>query len=169
VFANAAQSPAQTLGPALHDARGDQTVQRHQIRGSEADHHRSKVLWHDIRRRTPPSAVCDPAAGNIAPDSDGYVWIKQDKVQESFCQDLPADEALVMAVTQKAPVGSTAGDTISDPAWQKRPTWYQVSTNDRMIHPDSERQMAERIRPRSIIELDASYTSLPHNQPRSPT
>jgi pimeloyl-ACP methyl ester carboxylesterase len=100
------------------------------------------------------------AAGNIAPDSDGYVWIKQDKFQESFCQDLPADEALVMAVTQKAPVGSTAGDTISDPAWKKKPTWYQVSTNDRMIHPDSERQMAERMKPRSTIELDASHASL---------
>jgi pimeloyl-ACP methyl ester carboxylesterase len=100
------------------------------------------------------------AAGNIAPDSDGYVWIKQDKFQESFCQDLPADEALVMAVTQKAPVGSTFADTISDPAWKKKPTWYQVSTSDRMIHPDSERQMAERMKPRSTIELDASHASL---------
>jgi len=100
------------------------------------------------------------AAGNIVPDSDGYIWIKQDKFRESFCQDLPADEALVMAVTQKAPVGSTAGDAISDPAWKKKPTWYQVSTGDRMIHPDSERQMAGRMRPRSTIELDASHASL---------
>jgi len=101
-----------------------------------------------------------PATGNVVPDSDGYVWIKQDKFQESFCQDLPADEALVMAVTQKAPVGSTFGDTISGPAWKQKPTWYQVSTNDRMIHPDSERQMAERMKPRSTIELDASHASL---------
>jgi len=100
------------------------------------------------------------AAGNVVPDSDGYVWIKQDKFRESFCQDLPADEALVMAVTQKAPLGSTFGDTISDPAWKKKPAWYQVSTNDRMIHPDSERQMAARMKPRSTIELDASHASL---------
>jgi pimeloyl-ACP methyl ester carboxylesterase len=100
------------------------------------------------------------AAGNIAPDSDGFLWIKQDKFRESFCQDLPADEALVMAVTQKAPVGSTAGDAISDPAWKKKPTWYQVSTSDRMIHPDSERQMAERMKPRSTVELDAGHASL---------
>ena len=100
------------------------------------------------------------AAGNIAPDSDGYLWIKQDKYHESFCQDLPADEALVMAVTQKAPVGSTAGDAVSEPAWRKKPTWYQVSTSDRMIHPDSERRMAERMSPRSTIELDASHASL---------
>jgi pimeloyl-ACP methyl ester carboxylesterase len=100
------------------------------------------------------------AAGNIAPDSDGYVWIKPEKFQESFCQDLPADEALVMAVTQKAPVGATFGDAIADPAWKKKPTWYQVSTNDRMIHPDSERQMAQRMAPRATVELDASHASL---------
>jgi pimeloyl-ACP methyl ester carboxylesterase len=100
------------------------------------------------------------AAGNIVPDSDGYVWIKQDKFRESFCQDLPADEALVMAVTQKAPVGSTFGDTISDPAWKQKPTWYQVSTSDRMIHPDTERQMAERMAPQTTIEVDASHASL---------
>jgi pimeloyl-ACP methyl ester carboxylesterase len=100
------------------------------------------------------------AAANIAPDSDGYVWIAQDKFQESFCQDLPADEALVMAVTQKAPVGSTFGNAVSDPAWKKKPCWYQVSTADRMIHPDNERRMAEQMGPRKTIELDASHASL---------
>jgi pimeloyl-ACP methyl ester carboxylesterase len=103
-----------------------------------------------------------PAAGvaNVEPDSDGYLWIKQDKFHESFCQDLSSDEALVMAVTQKAPVGSTFGEPVSSPAWKKKPTWYQVSTDDRMIHPDSERRMAERMNPRSKIELDASHASL---------
>ena len=104
-----------------------------------------------------PAAV---AAGNIVPDSDGYVWIKQDKFHESFCQDLSAEEALVMAVTQKAPVGSTFGNAVSGPAWKKKPTWYQVSTSDRMIHPDTERRMAERIGPRTTVELDASHASL---------
>jgi pimeloyl-ACP methyl ester carboxylesterase len=101
-----------------------------------------------------------PAAGNVVPDSDGYLWIKQDKFQESFCQDLSADEALVMAVTQRAPVGSTFGDVVSDPAWKKKPTWYQVSTSDRMINPDTERQMAERMTPKTTVELDASHASL---------
>lgn len=97
---------------------------------------------------------------NLAPDSDGYLWIKQDKFHESFAQDLPADEALVMAVTQKAPLASTFGDTITTPAWRAKPSWYQVSTADRMIHPDNERRMAQRMNPRRIIELDASHASL---------
>jgi pimeloyl-ACP methyl ester carboxylesterase len=108
-----------------------------------------------ITEQMPPAA-----AANIAPDSDGYVWIAQDRLQESFCQDLPGDEALVMAVTQKAPVGATFGDTITNPAWKQKPTWYQVSTEDRMIHPDNERRMAERMTPRRTIELAAGHASL---------
>ncbi|MEV8363331.1 alpha/beta hydrolase [Streptomyces niveus] len=100
------------------------------------------------------------AADNLVPDSDGYLWIKQDKYAESFCQDLPADEALIMAVTQKAPLASTFGDNISTPAWRSKPSWYQVSTEDRMIHPDNERRMAQRMNPRKTVELPAGHASL---------
>jgi len=100
------------------------------------------------------------AVGNVEPDSDGHVWIKQDRFRESFCQDLPADEALVMAVTQKAPIGSTFADTVTEPAWRRKPTWYQVSAYDRMIHPDTQRHMAGRINPRRTVELKASHASL---------
>ncbi|WP_282847647.1 alpha/beta hydrolase [Microbacterium oxydans] len=108
-----------------------------------------------ITQENPPAAV-----DAIAPDSDGYLWIAQDRFHESFAQDLSADDALVMAVTQKAPLGSTFGDTVTAPAWKAKPTWYQVSTADRMINPDNERRMATRMNPRQIIELDASHASL---------
>ncbi|MFE1268836.1 alpha/beta hydrolase [Streptomyces sp. NPDC058758] len=108
-----------------------------------------------ISQENPPAAFDD-----IAPDSDGYLWIKPEKFHESFAQDLSPDEALVMAVTQKAPVGSTFGDEVTAPAWRNKPVWYQVSTQDRMIHPDNERRMARRMNPRKTIELDASHASL---------
>lgn len=100
------------------------------------------------------------AAANLAPDSDGYLWVKQNKFHESFCQDLTADEALVMAVTQKAPLASTFGDTITAPAWKKKPSWYQISSQDRMISPENERWMAERLGAKKIITLDAGHASL---------
>nr|WP_292788645.1 MULTISPECIES: alpha/beta hydrolase [unclassified Microbacterium] len=108
-----------------------------------------------ITEEHPPAAV-----DAIAPDSDGYLWIAKDRFHASFAQDLPADEALVMAVTQKAPQGSTFADAISAPAWKVKPTWYQVSTADRMIDPDNERRMAARMNPRAIVELSASHASL---------
>ncbi len=90
-----------------------------------------------VSQAHPPAAIA-----NLAPDSDGYLWIKYDKYHESFCQDLAADEALVMAVTQKAPLASTFGDAITAPAWKKKPCWYQISAADRMIHPENQRAVA---------------------------
>lgn len=100
------------------------------------------------------------AAPNLAPDSDGYLWLKADKFHESFCQDLSAEEGLVMAVTQKAPLASTFGDTIATPAWKSKPSWYQISSQDRMIAPENQQRMAARMQPKKTIALDASHASL---------
>ncbi|MFM5922669.1 MAG: alpha/beta hydrolase [Novosphingobium sp.] len=108
-----------------------------------------------ITQANPPAG-----AAAIAPDSDGYLWITQDKYHDNFCQDLTADEALVMAVTQKAPLGSTFGDTITDPAWKHKPCWYQVSENDRMIAPANQDMMSSRMNPKKTIRLAASHASL---------
>lgn len=99
-------------------------------------------------------------APNLAPDSDGYLWVRQDKFHESFCQDLTEDEGLVMAVTQKAPLATTFGDNVTAPAWKAKPTWYQISTNDRMIDPANQERMSARMNPKKIIKLDASHASL---------
>ena len=110
----------------------------------------------DVGNAAPPP----PGVLNAAPDSDGFVWINPDKFGESFCQDLPADEQLVMAVTQKAPVGSTFADKITAPAWKAKPSWYQISGQDRMIHPDNQRRMSARMNAKKIITLDAGHASL---------
>lgn len=99
-------------------------------------------------------------APNLEPDSDGYLWVKADKYHESFCQDLTNDEGLVMGITQKAPVASTFGDTISNPAWKNKPSWYQISTEDRMIHPENQAMMSSRLNAQKVISLDASHASL---------
>ena len=105
-------------------------------------------------------AIPPEAFPNIAPDSDGYLWIKYDKFHESFCQDMGADESLAMAACQKAPLGGTFGDAITDPAWKKKPTYYQVSSADRMINPQNQEKMSARMNPRKILTLDASHASL---------
>ena len=100
------------------------------------------------------------AAANLEPDSDGYLWIKPDRFYESFCQDLTTDEALVMAVTQKAPLASTFGDTVTVPAWRAKPSWYQISSEDRMIAPQNQQRMSARLNARKVITLPASHASL---------
>ena len=106
------------------------------------------------------AAFAPDAGARFAADADGYLWIKPDKFHESFCQDLGADEALVMAVTQKAPLASTFGEAVSDPAWQSKPSWYQISSADRMIDPANQKAMSDRLGARRVITLDAGHASL---------
>ncbi|TDF77455.1 alpha/beta hydrolase [Pseudomonas sp. H9] len=108
-----------------------------------------------ITARNPPEA-----AANLQPDNDGYLWIKPERMHESFCQDLSKDEGLIMSVTQKAPLASTFGDTISNPAWKHKPSWYQLSGHDRMIAPANQEIMAKRMNPREVLRLEASHASL---------
>ncbi|MBP6706791.1 MAG: alpha/beta hydrolase [Achromobacter sp.] len=105
------------------------------------------------------------AAPHLAPDSDGYLWLRADKFHESFCQDLSADDALVMAVTQKAPLASAFGTTVTRPAWRDKPSWYQISSQDRMITPENQTWMAGRLNARKVITLDASHASLASRAP----
>ncbi|ARO15327.1 esterase/lipase/thioesterase domain-containing protein [Ketogulonicigenium robustum] len=108
-----------------------------------------------ITEKNPPAAF-----SAVEPDSDGYLWINFDKYHESFCQDLDPEAAWVMSVTQKAPLGSTFGDTITAPAWKKKPCWYQISTADRMINPENQKIMSARMEPKKVISLDAGHASL---------
>ena len=108
-----------------------------------------------ISQANPPEAFA-----NIQPDSDGFLWVAQDKYHQSFCQDLSEEEAYVMAVTQKAPVGGTFGDNVTAPAWKVTPNWSQISSGDRMLNPENQKMMAARMNPRKTITLDASHASL---------
>ncbi|NTG90940.1 alpha/beta hydrolase [Agrobacterium rhizogenes] len=108
-----------------------------------------------ITRQHPPAAMA-----NIEPDSDGYLWLKADKLHESFCQDMTPEEALVMAATQKAPLASTSGDTVTAPAWKRKPSWYQISSEVRMITPENQVAMSKRLNARKVITLKASHASL---------
>ncbi len=100
------------------------------------------------------------AAANLVPDSDGYLWINPDKYHESFCQDLDPTESIAMAVAQKAPLASTFGDAIVSPAWKIKPSWYQISSADRMISPENQRKMSARLNAKEVIEVNASHASL---------
>jgi pimeloyl-ACP methyl ester carboxylesterase len=55
-----------------------------------------------------------------------------------------ADAAAFMADSQ-VPWGLDAlNGAVSEPAWKTKPSWYLVSTEDRMIPPDAQRAMSKR-------------------------
>jgi pimeloyl-ACP methyl ester carboxylesterase len=88
----------------------------------------------------PPGAPVPP----ILPPQDGFLFLDREKFADSFAADVPAGEAAFMADSQ-VPWGVEAlNGTVSEPAWRSKPSWYMVTTEDRMIPPPAQRTMAER-------------------------
>jgi pimeloyl-ACP methyl ester carboxylesterase len=88
----------------------------------------------------PPGAPVPP----ILPPIDGFLFLDRDKFHDSFAGDLPAEDAAFMADSQ-VPWGADAlGGMITEPAWQTKPTWYVLTTEDKMIPPPAQRFMSER-------------------------
>ena len=88
----------------------------------------------------PPGAPVPP----ILPPQDGYLSLDKEKFSASFAADVDKDKAAFMADSQ-VPWGVEAlSGTISEPAWKKKPSWYMVATEDKMIPPAAQRLMSQR-------------------------
>jgi pimeloyl-ACP methyl ester carboxylesterase len=92
----------------------------------------------------------------ILPPRDGFLLLDQEKFPASFAGDVPAEQAAFMADSQ-VPWGVDApGGQITEPAWRTKPSWYLVTTEDRMIPPTAQRTMSERAGS-TVIEISGSH------------
>src|SRR5437868_1734932 len=94
------------------------------------------------------SLIADPAPGApvppILPPQDGFLFLDRDRFAESFAADVEPARAAFMADSQ-VPWGVEAlAGAVTRPAWQVKPSWYLVASNDRMIPPPAQRFMAGR-------------------------
>jgi pimeloyl-ACP methyl ester carboxylesterase len=104
--------------------------------------------------------IKDPAPGApvppILPPQDGFLFLDKAKFAASFAADVRADAAALMADSQ-VPWGVEALDgTISQPAWKAKPSWYLVSTEDKMIPPAAQRAMSDRAGS-TVVEVKGSH------------
>jgi pimeloyl-ACP methyl ester carboxylesterase len=100
----------------------------------------------------PPGAPVPP----ILPPQDGYLFLDKTKFAASFAADVSPDLAEFMADSQ-VPWGVNAlSGTISEPAWRTKPSWYLLTTDDKMIPPAAQRLMAKRAGA-TVVEVKASH------------
>jgi pimeloyl-ACP methyl ester carboxylesterase len=104
--------------------------------------------------------IKDPVPGApvppIMPPVDGYLLLDKAKFAASFAGDVSPDEAAFMADSQ-VPWGVNAlGGTISEPAWRTKPSWYLLTTDDKMIPPVAQRLMSKRAGA-TVVEVKGSH------------
>src|SRR6266576_1317493 len=103
-------------------------------------------------KNPPPGAPVPP----ILPPQDGYLFLDKAKFPAAFAADVSADAAAFMADSQ-VPWGVEAlSGAINEPAWRTKPSWYLVSTEDKMIPPDAQRAMSKRAGS-TVVEVKGSH------------
>lgn len=100
-----------------------------------------------------------PGLDELQPLSDGFLLLTPKGVEEDFAQDLTAPERTLLVAIQRQTSGAIFEAKPAAAAWRNKPSWYVVSSNDRMIAPEQEQSMARQIKAKATV-LAASHVSM---------
>jgi pimeloyl-ACP methyl ester carboxylesterase len=107
-----------------------------------------------------------PYPGAPAGDFDTYLKAGPDApypgFAKCFANGLPADQAAVLAATQRPIAFSAGSDPSGVPAWQTIPSWSLIGTADHVIPPAEQLFMSQRAHAH-ITEINAGHLSLISN------
>jgi pimeloyl-ACP methyl ester carboxylesterase len=101
-----------------------------------------------------------PAPGETSiKESNGYLELDEAGFMTNFAQDLNPIKSRVLAAVQTPAAVGLLTEKTSLAAWKVKPTWYAISTLDRMLAPELQRYLAQRMNARKIFELKTSHAS----------
>ena len=87
-----------------------------------------------------------PQAPNLAPDSNGAIWLPEEAFAAAFAQNASADDRAVLAAVQRPISLNCITVPVGRPLWKDVPSWFLLAEGDRMIVPETQRYMAERMK-----------------------
>src|SRR6266568_2904323 len=99
-----------------------------------------------------------PASAGVV-KANGFIWLSEEAFLRDFAGDLEPARARALYAVQGRVADALVTTRTTVAAWKARPTWYQVSTQDRTIDPELERFLAKRMKA-TTIELPSSHLSL---------
>jgi len=114
--------------------------------------------FEDLAKRFPT-----PSGGASIKAADGFAQLDDAGFVAHFAQDLPPERARVLAAVQGPIAAGLFGERTSVAAWKSKPCWYAVSAMDRIIAPELERFVAQRMGA-TTLEVQAGHAS-PVSQP----
>ena len=115
------------------------------------------ILSTALVQRTYPAGTAGETAVEFLVDPARF--------HEVFAADLPAEQAAVMAATQRPVAAAAFTDPCGPPAWKSLPSWAVVATADKAAGTDIVRSMAQRAGA-DIVEIDGSHVIMV-SQPRA--
>jgi pimeloyl-ACP methyl ester carboxylesterase len=105
-----------------------------------------------LSMKFPGSTLGDALIAYPLSSGGNELAIRQDRYHEQFAADLPQEEAVVMAATQRPATEAalTEGLPTDTPAWKTIPSWFVIGEADRNIPAALQRFEADRAGARGV-------------------
>jgi pimeloyl-ACP methyl ester carboxylesterase len=87
-----------------------------------------------------------PQAPKLAPDNNGLIWLPEGAFATAFAQNASVEDQAVLAAVQRPISLNCITVPVGRPLWKDVPSWFLVAEDDRMIVPQTQRYMAERMK-----------------------
>lgn len=97
-------------------------------------------------------AVPHPMSAQLAPESDGSIWMSPEGFSNSVAPRATSDEIALLAAVQKPIALQCLGESMTKPAWREKPSWFLLAEEDRQIVPEIQHFMAERMKARLDVQ-----------------
>jgi pimeloyl-ACP methyl ester carboxylesterase len=99
----------------------------------------------DLQSKFPAPGIIPYIVEHKLPGGGSEFTLAPEGFHESFCADLPADDAAFYASCQRPLAGIALAEAASAPAWRSHPVWAVLPTADRCIDPGVHRFSYERM------------------------
>jgi len=109
----------------------------------------------DLQSKFPAPGIIPYIVEHTLPDGGTEFTLAPEGFHESFCADIPADDAAFYAITQRPLAGVALTEAAPTPAWRSRPVWAVLPTADRCIDPGVHHFSYERMGA-TVTEIEGS-------------
>jgi pimeloyl-ACP methyl ester carboxylesterase len=117
-----------------------------------------------------PGSMLGPDTSRAVPQSDGTtdLYVAVDSFHDVFCQDVPAQRAALMAVTQRPATQEALTEPSGDSLlWKDVPSWFLIGEEDHIIPKALQHFMAERAGARRTLEVPGASHAITVSHPKA--
>jgi pimeloyl-ACP methyl ester carboxylesterase len=86
-----------------------------------------------------------PAAPKLQPDAHGFIWMPEGGFDHAVAHKASPDQTTILEAVQRPIAMKCIQEKAPVPAWKTKRSWFLLAEEDRMIAPDTQRFMAERM------------------------
>jgi pimeloyl-ACP methyl ester carboxylesterase len=109
----------------------------------------------DLQSKFPAPGIIPYIVEHQLPEGGTEFTLAPGGFHESFCADIPADDAAFYAISQRPLAGVALTEAAPAPAWRSRPVWAVLPTADRCIDPGVHRFSYQRMNA-TVTEIDGA-------------